>query len=332
MDAAATDSRVASGRSGAQPAVERPAQTAARPLSGQQWTISANGHEAVVCEVGGGLREYRYDGADLVDGYGPDELCPGSAGKVLAPWPNRLRDGRYTFGATAYQTPLTDPERHTAIHGLASWVRWRPVAVDADAVTLECDLVPQPGYPWPVLLWTTWQVGPAGLTVTHGATNTGTSAAPFGLAAHPYLRVPGAAVEDLTLEVPGHSRVLVDSRLLPIGTARVAGTDYDFTAGRRIGAAVLDAAFGDVVTDEAARSTVRLRGPDGTGLAVWADSTFSWWQVFTADTLSPPRRRRSVAIEPMTCPPDAFRSGRDVITLEPGQQWRGSWGVSPLAS
>jgi aldose 1-epimerase len=31
----------------------------------------------------------------------------------------------------------------------------------------------------------------------------------------------------------------------------------------------------------------------------------------------------------MTCPPDAFRSGRDLVVLEPGETWQGAWGISP---
>jgi len=62
---------------------------------------------------------------------------------------------------------------------------------------------------------------------------------------------------------------------------------------------------------------------------VWADPTFSYWQVFTADTLPGDRHRRAVAVEPTTCPPDAFRSGVGVLTLEPGEAWRGSWGITP---
>jgi aldose 1-epimerase len=306
---------------------ERGAVDVARPLSGEQWTISADGHEAVVVEVGGGLRAYRAGGIDLVDGYSVDEICPASAGQVLAPWPNRIRDGRFTFDGVNHQLPLTEPARHTALHGLVNWSRWRAIDTRSDSVTLEHDLVPQPGYPWSLLLRTTWHVGATGLTVIHEASNTGTSAAPFGLSAHPYLRLPGVPIDDLMLEVPAHSRVLLDGRLLPIGTARVAGTDFDYTAGRRLGTSVLDAAFGDIVFDERGNTTTRLRAPDGRGVACWADSAFRWWQVFTADTLDAPRRRRAVAVEPMTCPPDAFRSGRDVITLKPGDTWRGTWGL-----
>jgi aldose 1-epimerase len=31
----------------------------------------------------------------------------------------------------------------------------------------------------------------------------------------------------------------------------------------------------------------------------------------------------------MTCPPQAFRTGVDVIDLSPGDTWTGRWGVVP---
>jgi aldose 1-epimerase len=48
-------------------------------------------------------------------------------------------------------------------------------------------------------------------------------------------------------------------------------------------------------------------------------------QVYTGDKLEKGRRRTAVAVEPMTCPPDALRSGKDIVVLEPGQHWAGSW-------
>jgi aldose 1-epimerase len=134
-------------------------------------------------------------------------------------------------------------------------------------------------------------------------------------------------VDDLILSVPGQSRLLLDGRSLPIGAAPVTGSEYDYTEGKRIGATVLDTAFGDLERYGSGRSHVRLATPDGRQIQVWADDAFHWWQVFTGDTLAAERRRRSVAIEPMTCPPDAFRSGRDVVTLAPGEAWRGHWGI-----
>jgi aldose 1-epimerase len=298
--------------------------------SGQQWTIRSDGHEAVLVEVGGGVRAYRVGTEDVVFGYAEEEICPASAGEVLAPWPNRIRDGRYTFAGDAYQLTITEPARHNAIHGLVNWSRWQLVAQRPDEVTLGYQLVPVPGYPWPLSFRTTWRVGADGLHASHEVTNQGATPAPFGLASHPYLVVPGVRVDDLTLRVPGRTRLLLDGRMLPIGAARVAGTEHDLSEGRRIGTTVYDAAYGDLIRGEDGGSAVSLSADDGRSVQVWADAGFGWWQVFTADALTGARHRAAVAVEPMTCPADAFRSGRDLITLEPGQTWRGAWGIRPV--
>jgi aldose 1-epimerase len=302
------------------------------PPSGEQWTIAADGHEAVIVEVGGGLRSYRCGGSEVVDSYAKDEVCPACAGQILAPWPNRIRDGRYTFDGLSQQLALTEPVRHNAIHGLVNWSRWRAAKHSTDELTVEYDLPPQPGYPWPLSLQTTWRVGPDGLRADHTVTNVAARPAPFGFSVHPYLIVPGVPIEELVLHLPARSRLLVDGRLLPIGAARVAGSEYDFTEPRRLGAQVIDTAFGDVIRSDGGGSAVTLRAPDGRGVRIWADAGFGWWQVFTSDTLVGARHRRSVAVEPMTCPPDAFRSGRDLIALDPGQSWQGSWGIAQMSA
>lgn len=302
-----------------------------RAPSGTQWTIAADGHEAVVVEVGGGLRAYRQDGVDHVDGYAEDEICPGSAGQILAPWPNRIRDGAYRFDERTYQLDLTEPARHNAIHGLVNWSAWQLVEAAPDAVTLGYDLPPTPGYPWALRLRTRWSVGADGLRAEHEVTNRSGEPAPFGFSVHPYLRLPKAAVEEVSMRVPARTRVLLDSRLLPVAATEVAGTEYDYTEPRPIGAAVLDLAFGDLVRDDDGGSSVTLAAPDGSAVHIWADRAFGWWQVFTGDTLTGERYRRSVAVEPMTCPADAFRSGRDLIVLAPGETWRGAWGIRPGA-
>ena len=71
---------------------------------------------------------------------------------------------------------------------------------------------------------------------------------------------------------------------------------------------------------------VELREPGGDGLTLWVDDAYRYLMIFTGDAL-PDVNRRSVAIEPMTCPPNAFRTGTDVIRLEPGESWTGAWGI-----
>jgi aldose 1-epimerase len=221
--------------------------------------------------------------------------------------------------------PLTEPAMHNAMHGLVRWLPWRPDDAAADRIRLSCRLSAQPGYPWTLQLSTDWSVGAGGLTATHTATNLSATPCPFGLGTHPYLRLPGVAVDDILLTVPARNRLEVDERQLPTNSVPVADTPFDYTA-RRIGDAEMDTTFGDLITGSGG---VELGGPAGSpAVRVWADPSFSYWQIFTADTLPRDRRRRAVAVEPTTCPPDAFRSGVDVVTLGPGDTWSGTWGIT----
>jgi aldose 1-epimerase len=286
--------------------------------------IGSGDRAAVVVEVGGGLRTFEVAGQEIIDGYAPGALPPANAGQVLAPWPNRIRDGRYVFDGVTHQLAISEPMYFNAIHGLVAWLPWTVSAKSTDSVTFACSLPPQPGYPWALDLTTTWSVGPDGLRATHTATNRSGTPAPFGLGAHPYVWLPGVSVDDVVLTVPGDRVLVVDARKLPIAASPVAGTDLDFRSGRRIGSLQLDTAFGPV----SGASSVRLSTVDGSrAVTVWADGEFHWWQVFTADPLDPPRTRRSLSVEPMTCPPDAYRSGKDLVILAPERTWRAEWGI-----
>ncbi|SNY70601.1 aldose 1-epimerase family protein [Paractinoplanes atraurantiacus] len=296
--------------------------------SGTQWSIEADGHSAVVVEVGGVLRGFSVNGVKVLDGFEADELSPASAGQILAPWPNRIRDGKYTFEEQSYQLPLTEPARHNAIHGLVNWARWTEVSRTDASVTLQFELPAQIGYPWWLTLRTTWTVSADGLRCDQEVVNNSDANAPWGYSVHPYLELPGVAVDDILLHVPGKTRVVADGRLLPIGANPVAGTEYDFNEPRRIGDLILDTTFGDIEHDGDGITEVTIADPNSDAkVVVWADGKFKYWQVFTGDTLHGERFRRSVAIEPMTCPPDSFRTGRDLIVLAPGERWTASWGI-----
>lgn len=284
----------------------------------------------MVTEIGAGLRRYQVDGCDVVDGYGEGDLCPSGRGQVLAPWPNRLGDGRYEFDGRTGRAPLDEPERRNAIHGLVRWMAWSPVSMAQNVVTLGCRLHPQPAYPWTLDLHVTYRLGRDGLAVSMSAANPSLDEPiPFGIGFHPYLSVGVSPVDRAHLQIPARRRLVTDERGLPTADAAVAGTEYDFRAGRTIGPTRLDTAFTDLVRDGDGRAVVVLSGPDDARrVSLWADDAFPYLMVFTADTVDQPgRRRTAVAVEPMSCPPDAFRSRTDLVVLEPGASVTGSWGI-----
>jgi aldose 1-epimerase len=285
---------------------------------------------ATAVEVGGGIREYCVAGVPILDGYREQELCPGAAGMVLAPWPNRIRNGRYEFAGHAHQLALTEPERGNAIHGLVRWQSWNVRRHGPADVELFTTIHPQPGYPFSVALSVRWLLDAEGLRATHTAVNTGADACPFGLATHPYIGVPGEPVDALSLALPAAHVLETDASGIPIVTRPVAETDLDYRKARRIGGAKIDSAFKEFERGADGRARMEVRGPRGGGAVLWMDSSFPYVQVFTGDTLDRPRWRRAIAVEPMTCPADAFRSGEGRIVLAPHEMWQGSWGITPL--
>lgn len=301
------------------------------PPSGEQHEFGFGRHHAVVTEVGATLRSYSVGDAEILDGFAVGERASGGRGQVLAPWPNRLEDGRYSFEGRDGQAALDEPATRTAIHGLVRWWPWQTVSRGASAVTLACVLHPQPGYPWRLELRLEYRLAADGLTVTASARNGSDGPAPFGIGFHPYLTV-GTDVIDLSLlTIPARRRLVTDERGLPSGDQAAAGTAFDFAARRPVGPSRLDTAYADLSQGDDGRTRVELDRPDGErGVTLWADRNFRYLMAFTGDTVQPPaRRRRSIAIEPMTCPPNALRSGRDLIRLEPGASWSASWGITP---
>ena len=296
-------------------------------LTGRQFTIAAGDHEATVVEVGAGLRRYAHRGVDVTFTYGDGDLPPKGCGAVLVPWPNRLRGGKYSFDGKAYQLPLSEPPTGNAIHGLGRWARWVPVRHETSAVTLALDIVPQAGWPFEVRVEVTYALDAVGgLAVTGVARNTGTGRAPFGAGFHPYLSTRGHGIGEVTVKVPARDRIVLDEAKVPVGMQSVAGTPYDLRRGRRLGALRLDDGFAGLSTD-GGRGAVLVRTRSG-GAQVWFDETFRFVQVFTPDLVA--GGQPGVAVEPMTCPADAFNSGTGLIVLTPRDSWTGSWGIQPL--
>lgn len=288
------------------------------PLDIPHHRLAAGPYEAVVSELGAALRGVRYGGRDLLFDRSQTVPFPRYAGAVLAPWPNRIAGARYRFGGRDHHLPVDEPERGTALHGLALWDRWRVEERDASSVTLSDVVWPRPGYPFTLEVRARYALGPDGLSVELTAANRGRGAAPAGLSAHPYFTAGGGACDDWTLHLPCTEVLTVDERLIPTGRAPAAELGLDFTAPRPIGGAAIDHAFTGAAAKEAPAAV--LTGPDGRGVRVGWSAGCGWVQVYTLALPDGPDHRRAVAIEPMTCAPDAFNSGDGLAVLEPGER------------
>jgi aldose 1-epimerase len=296
---------------------------------GAQIDIACGDQHVAVVSLGGGLRSYVADGRDLLDGFPPGERPTSGRGQVLAPWPNRIENGSYEFDGKRLQLPLTEPEHGNAIHGLVRRAMWNVVDLAPDRVAMDNLLEPQPGYPFTLALSIEYSLSEAGLTVTTTARNVGVEACPYGSGQHPYLTLGTPEVDTLRLRVPGRVVAFSDERGLPVRSESVDGTVFDFRAGRTIGETVLDNAYTDLERGADGRARVLLDDPNGEeGVTLWVDESYPYLMVFTGDPL-PDVARRSIAVEPMSCPPNAFRTRESLLRLEPGESTVSTWGIEP---
>ncbi len=303
--------------------------------SGEQYEITGGGYRAVVTEAGAGLRVLEYDGQPVVAGFGEDERAVGGRGQLLLPWPNRIAGGRYTFDGQEQQLPLSEPALGNASHGLTRWAPWTLEERTAHSVSLIHRLMAQPGYPWTVDLHVLYDLSADGLTVTVTATNLSSRPAPYAQGAHPYVTVGDGPVDGWELTVPASTRLTVDEVNIPDGREGVEDSEYDYRVARPIRGILLDTPFTDLDRSESGRVEVQLRDPvSGRAVEVWMDAAHRWVQVFTGDTLPEADRRRSLAVEPMTAPPNAFGTGEDLVVLAPagsdGDEHSSSWGIRAL--
>lgn len=293
--------------------------------TGDQYEIASGGRVAVVTEVGATLRSYAVDGRDVVRGFAATEVVHGGRGQQLLPWPNRIRDGRYAFDGTTQQLALSEPDRHNAIHGLVRHVPWRLVSRAADRVEQQVRVYPQPGWPGAIEATIAHTVGDGGLLTEVSATNIGSTDVPYGYAAHPYLTVGEESVDDVVITVPAERYLAVDDRLLPLDLILVEGRDEDLRTAAPLGSRRFDTALTGLARGADGRWRARLeRGERWAEL--WAGEGLDWMQVFTGND----RRDLSIAVEPMTCGPNAFNPGlthAGLIVLRPGESVTRTWGI-----
>ena len=295
------------------------------PAEPREVQLTAGDASLAVDLRGGTLRSLTVAGWEVFDGYPAGATFPGRRGGVLLPWPNRLRGGRWTWEGEELQLEVASPGSPNAIHGLVGWQPWSVLAATDDSATVGTTVLPHPGYPFRLAAAVDLALTADRLTATLRVRNDGDRRAPFGAGLHPYLSVGADAdggIGDAELHLPARTVLLVDDSGLPTGGTR----PFDGAVGR-IGDRALDTPLTDLVRDDDGWARVRLRGPAGE-LELAVDATWPWLQVYSGETLPAGQRRRSLAVEPMTCAPNALADGVDLVVLEPAETWAGSWTLS----
>jgi aldose 1-epimerase len=304
-------------------------------VPGPQYLLDHDGVRLEVVALAAALRSLSVDGVQLTEAYGPDSVAPMGCGMVLAPWPNRVRDAVWEWEGEAQRLDVTEPKLHNASHGLLRDTGYALVEQTDSSLTLGALIAPQHG--WPFLLDTRvrYELVSDGLTVTHEVTNLSARTAPWAVGAHPYFRVGDVPSEDLTVTLTGATRLELDDRLNPVAVHPVDEAT-DLRDGRPARGLDLNTGYGELANRDGRADVAWLTAPDGSCTTLWADAAFGWVQAYTPSDFPRDAARGgpgfAIALEPMTAPPNALNSGTDLIHLEPGSLWAGSWGVRYTAA
>lgn len=295
------------------------------PASGEQFILAASDSTVVIASLAASLRRYTKNGVEVTETYPDDRIPPGGAGILLAPWANRVDRGRWTLNGREQQLDITEPSKGNASHGLLRNTGYQAIETSEDRVVLQAEIFPQHGYPFHLTHTAAYTLTDRQLTVRQSLTNHSQDAAPFGLGAHPYLKISGVPTEDLVLTVNAEMMLENDERAIPVRSIPVEGA-LDLRAGRRIGDLTVDTAYsGLAVIDGRVEHT--LAAPDGRSVTLWADESFGYAHVFVSRIY--PGAPRAVAVEPMTAPANAFNSGQGLRWLESGSTFSAEWGITP---
>ena len=268
---------------------------------------------------------------EIITGYMGAKGKVGGQGDVLIPFPGRVRDGKYTFEGQTYQMPTNDKDGPNAIHGFLRLTEWQIDSQKDGAVmfSIVINASDHPGYPFSLIVMVVYALFEYGLHCALSMKNVGEKSAPVAAGFHPYFTVSSEQIDLDTLQVP-MAATLEMVNLLPTGTVLpVENTAFDFRQPRPIGHTAFNTCYLNPIRDSDGRLRFRLGAADGERrITLWMDSAFNYVVLYSGDPLPPSHRRRSLAIEPMTCAADGFNHAEwGVKSLVPGETFTGSWGV-----
>lgn len=303
--------------------------------TGQQFILSATfGSESLtanISSVGAALRSFKVNGREHLEPGNSDSISPFHEGIVMAPWVNRLEDGAWMHKGKRLEVPITIHNQNNSNHGLLVHYPYEVVHQTASKVTLAATVFPRTGYPFLVDTTVTYELVEHGMKVTHTALNHSAEPAPYVVGAHAYFMFEGFSTGDCVLTSGAKTVLEVNERQLPIGKSATAGTYFDLSEGVQLKRGHIDHGFTDLTRDENGLAHTTLTSPKGEVIDVWQDQNFGHLVLFTPDFYyrdEDGARMHAVAIEPQTGGANAFNTGEDLIHLEAGRPWAGTWGFT----
>ena len=286
---------------------------------------ASGGTRALISMSGAGLHALHVGDRAVMPGDTERSRARWFSGPTLAPWPNRICDGRWSIAGGDFTSPANDGLGN-ALHGLVFDKAFDVVERRDDRIVLEYLLGADAAYPWAVRVRVSYVVDADGLACTFGAVNESDARVPFAIGTHPYF----AFDDGCTLTIDAEQGFAVDDRLIPTG-AMLGLEAWGAITGEPFALAgfTADDCFTGHRRDALGRAHTVITYPDGASTDVWQDAAMGYTVVFvTRDFEWSDGTTHAIAIEPQTAPTNAFNTGTSLIWLEPGAECAVQWGIT----
>lgn len=249
-----------------------------------------------------------------------------ASGAHLFPFPNRLANGTYSLDGKSHHLKTRRQTEYG--HGLHGYLLDTPLTITARTVTENHALIelvykqttPLDGYPFLFSFTLTYTLSSNGLTIQTKVTNNGITDMPFGLGSHPYI-CTGTTVNKMSLKKEATVLIEVDAELLPTGKRLPCDKFIDLTP---IENTPFDTGYSFPERSERAITAIYDPVKD-VEIQVWQENhedAYRYVQLYI------PEHRQCIAIEPMTCPPNALNTKESLIYLAPNSVYQVAFGIS----
>jgi aldose 1-epimerase len=267
-----------------------------------------------VSAIGSSVVSLTLDGANVI----PEPSVPRHPyhGVLLAPWPNRIAKGQYSFQGKVYH-PEVNEAFGNALHGLLFATRAKIVSQSENKLVLSNQIEASESYPWSLTVEISFELSDQGLSVLTTATNNSDSPAPVGLGTHPFFVFD----EESALEIRATTASVHGSDMMPISEIDSGEIGFGTGLEKAIEGVALDVQFTNIDSTCAVLKTREF------SLEIWQERA-EFLMVYTTQEFNwADGRRRAVAIEPQTAAADAFNNGQGLKVLEPGESFSYLWGA-----
>jgi aldose 1-epimerase len=261
--------------------------------------------------LGAALTQLNLNGQDVIkyplkDG----EPKKGYPSAILFPFPNRVKDGKYTFEGKEYSLEMNDLEAHNAIHGLVAFETFELISRTPSKIVAKYVYKGlNEGYPFPFEIKVIYQLKESSLLFNVEVTNSGSGNMPYGFGWHPYFGFDGTSIGEMTLKAPKRRRMELNERYIPTG-------EYEVEKAQIINLKnnILDNVF--AIEKEGSESEVTLRFKKKKLIV----SQKTGKNKLNYMVLYIPPSRNCIAIEPQSCNTNAFNNDEGLLILASGKK------------